>query len=311
MKNYFYYLLLLAAIVSCKNNSTQSNPDTTDTTKLDITRPADDRGPVQSIKLSPKWMSDSILITSESLIYDDKTSNYYVSCINGVPPTKKDGDGFIAIIDSRGNIVNSKWLSGLNAPKGIVIKGNQIIVTDIDELVIINKSKGEIEKRLLIPGAKFLNDIALAPDGSLYFTDSSTNTIYRYSDDKVTLYKRDKNFGGCNGIFVDHETIHVVGFDSGDISSIDIDSKKVTNHGKSIVPGGDGIAPWQGGFIMSNWNGEVYYIDALYKATKVLDTKDLEINAADIVVNSKTNEILIATFFDNRVVSYGIEDVFK
>jgi hypothetical protein len=40
-----------------------------------------------------------------------------------------------------------------------------------------------------------------------------------------------------------------------------------------------------------------------------LDTKEAKENAADITINQKTGELLVPTFFDNRVVAYTIENV--
>lgn len=125
----------------------------------------------------------------------------------------------------------------------------------------------------------------------------------------MKLFKRDAGLGGTNGILVDHETIYLAGFGNGDINTIDLETKEITNRAKAAVPGGDGIAPWEGGYAYSNWNGEVYYVTPDWKVKKVLDTKAEKANAADITINQKTGELLVPTFFDNRVVAYKIESI--
>ncbi|MFT6334897.1 MAG: outer membrane protein assembly factor BamB [Saprospiraceae bacterium] len=305
IKSGIFALVLTAAMVSCKNDKAVVAPEVADET----TSPAKNLSPVKNIRLHKVWQSDSTLITTESVLFDEQQGLYYVSCIGNVPPDKEDGDGYIATMDQRGNILNAAWVKGLDAPKGMALKDGQLYVTDINDFVIIDQASASIVKRINVPGATFLNDVAPAPDGKIYFTDSDQNTIYVYSDDKVKLYKKDNRLGGTNGIFVDDETIYLAGFRNGDINTIDIASKEITNRAKGAVPGGDGIAPWEGGYVFSNWGGEVYYITANWEVKKILDTKEAKENAADITINQKTGELLVPTFFDNRVVAYTIENV--
>ncbi len=300
-----FALVFGVAIVSCKNENKVTSP----AVETESSDSEQNLGSVTSIKLTKIWQSDSTLITAESVLFDEQQGLYYVSCIGNVPPDKEDGDGYIATMDQRGNILNAAWIRGLDAPKGMALKDGKLYVTDINEFVIIDQASASIVKRINVPGSTFLNDVALAPDGKVYFTDSGQNTIYVYTDDKVKLFKKDRGLGGTNGIFVDEETIYLAGYGNGDINTIDIASKEITNRGKGVVPNGDGIAPWEGGYVFSNWYGEVYYITPNWQIEKVLDTKDAKQNAADITINQKTSELLIPTFFDNRVVAYKIENV--
>lgn len=306
MKNIILLVCVTVFLFSCKQDkkaiSAISKANETST-------PAPNQGPVKSIKLTKLWESDSTLMTSESVLFDKANGVYYVSCIGNVPPNKEDGDGYIAIIDQRGKTINAKWAEGLDAPKGMALSGGKLYVADINDLVVIDQGSGKIDKRIPVPGSTFLNDVALAPDGKIYFTDSNENTIYLYDNGKVLLYKKDKSLGGTNGIFVDDETIYLAGFGSGDIHTIEIETKEVTNRAKGAVPGGDGIAPWEGGYVYSNWNGEVYYVAPNWKAEKVLDTKSDNVYAADITINQKSGELLVPTFFDNKVVAYKIESI--
>ena len=305
IKSGLFALALGSIMISCKNE--KKVVVKTNVTETSV--PAVKQGPVTNIKLTKVWQSDSTLMTPESVLFDEVQGLYYVSCIGNVPPNKEDGDGYIAIMDQRGNILNAAWINNLDAPKGMALKDGKLYVADINDFVIIDQASASIVKRINVPGSTFLNDVALAPDGKIYFTDSDQNTIYVYSDDKVKLFKKDSGLGGTNGILVDDETIYLAGFSNGDINTIDITSKEITNRAIGAVPGGDGIAPWEGGYVYSNWNGEAYYVTPNWDAKKVLDTKDAKENAADITINQKTGELLVPTFFDNRVVAYKIESI--
>ncbi len=72
------------------------------------------------------------------------------------------------------------------------------------------------------------------------------------------------------------------------------------------IPGGDGIERYKDGWIVSNWNGEIYHIDKDGKVTKLLDTKAQKINSADIEDIEEQNLLLVPTFFGNKVVAYKL-----
>ncbi len=75
--------------------------------------------------------------TPESFIVDPATGIYYVSNVTGSSKAK-DNNAFIAKIDASGKLIDRHFIrSGkngvtLNAPKGLVISGNDLYVTDID-----------------------------------------------------------------------------------------------------------------------------------------------------------------------------------
>jgi len=308
MKNISFILLCICiCFASCKDKATVKTDVSIDETSL----PANAQGPTKSIKLTKEWESTNTLITSESVLFDEVNGRYIVSCIGNVPPNKEDGDGYLSILDQRGNIISDKWVTGLDAPKGMGISNGKLYVTDINDLVIIDLETGNTDGRVNIPGSTFLNDVAISPEGTVFFTDSDQNVIYEFGEDNLSIFMKDDNLGGTNGIYVDHETVYLAGFGSGDIHTIDRGSKAIVKRAVGAVKGGDGVEPYYGGFIYSNWNGEIYFVDANWKANKVLDTKGSKMNAADIGINRKSNLLLVPTFFDNRVVAYSMEPIYN
>ena len=123
-------------------------------------KPADAGSEAQSdpvYTLTEVWRTDTILRTCESVLYDETRQVLFVSCINGMP-SEKDGKGYISMLDPDGNIRSLEWVTGLDAPKGMGIVGNRLYVTDIDQLVVIDIEKAEIEERIQVEVASFLND---------------------------------------------------------------------------------------------------------------------------------------------------------
>ncbi|MFB0908073.1 MAG: gluconolaconase, partial [Spirosomataceae bacterium] len=117
---------------------------------------------MQTPLLELAWESDTTLLTPESVLYDAANDFYYVSCINGVPPDAKDGDGYIAKMDANGKIITDKWATGMNAPKGMALVGNTLYVADISKIVMIDVATGKISGEKEIEEAAFLNDMDAA-----------------------------------------------------------------------------------------------------------------------------------------------------
>ena len=76
-------------------------------------------------RLTRLWASDTLLRTPESVIYDELRDVLYVANVN-MNPWEKDGNGFISKLSSSGEILNLRWVEGMNGPKGMGIVGNGI-----------------------------------------------------------------------------------------------------------------------------------------------------------------------------------------
>ncbi len=257
------------------------------------------------LRLVKMWETDSVLTTSESVLFDEEEGIFFVSCIGNVPPSAKDGDGFIAKVAYYGNIVEEKWVTGLDAPKGMGTIGDTLFVADIDQIIMINKTSGQILDTIRVPESEFLNDITVDQTGSLYISDSEANKIFKLTEGEVEVWLEDAEMGGPNGLYAEANRIMVATFAKGNFNTIDIKDQKMTARTDSL-PSGDGVVKIDDGYLVSNWNGEVYHVNEEWEKTKILDTKDLEVNAADIEVVPEHSILLVPTFFGNSVAAYEI-----
>lgn len=291
-------IVALALFAACKPKDQVSTETTTipdSTSVVEVKVPALDR----------LWETPATMTTAESVLFDADNNLLYVSCIGSVPPTAKDSDGFIAMVSLDGKIITQKWVTGLHAPKGMGLIGNTLFVTDIDKLVAIDKRTGKVIKSYPVEGAEFLNDVATTPEGLVYFTDSNTSTVYKLELDKVDIVKADTTLGGTNGICMMGGKICVSTFESGFVHRLDATTGAVETLADGI-PSGDGIERYGDGFLVSNWNGEVYYLGDDGRVTKILDTKQANLNAADIKVVPERNVMYVPTFFGNTVTAYQL-----
>lgn len=300
MKNIFV-LCVLCCCIACKPKDTattepvEAKPDT-----IVNSIPPDVPG------LRHLWDTDKTLTTAESVLYDKNENLLYVACINGGAPNAKDGDGFISKIGLDGKIITLKWATGLNAPRGMGIVGKSLYVTDSDRLAAIDLATGKISKTWNVKGSSYLNDLAVAEDGTVYFTDTDNSSIYMLKDGKLsTMVNKDTTLGGTNGIFVEGPSLLLACMNAGKVLRMDIKSHNVQQVAEGIGAG-DGIAKYKAGWLVSDWNGAIHYISSDGNVMEILNSVEAKLNTADIAVIEEKNMLLIPTFFGNTVSAYEL-----
>jgi hypothetical protein len=140
--------------------------------------------------LEQLWLTEGMSVPESVLVYRNGRVNFlFVSQIDG-EPNAKDGKGGIAKMSLKGELDDANWVTGLNAPKGMAHFDGKLYVADVDELVVINIKSAEIEKKITVPGAIFLNDVTVDAKGAIFVSDMKTGKIHRYLnnvfDDYVT-----------------------------------------------------------------------------------------------------------------------------
>lgn len=263
--------------------------------------------PVKSFELVEAWRSDTVLLTPESVIYDKSRDVLYVSNLN-FEPRKKDGNGFISILSKDGIINNLHWIDGLSSPKGLAIIGDTLFTADVDEVVVMDISKGEIIKKIPIEGAGMLNDITSDGEGNLYITDTDAGKIHKYSKGVISEWLSE-GLTGPNGLLLDGPRLLLASQGSSDFASIDLNTKVKTLLTDSVGRG-DGIvsAGIPGYFIVSDWEGEIFLIHPDNTKVSLLRTKEAGSNTADIEFLPEINLLLVPTFFKNSVVAYTLKE---
>ena len=253
-------------------------------------------------KLVELWRTGPAMKTPESALYSPELGVIFVSNING-NATAKDGNGFISLLAPDGAIRKMKWVTGLNAPKGLALYNGKLYVSDIDELVEIDIDSEKISNRFPAPGAIFLNDVAVAEDGKIYVSDGRTDKIHILDQGKLTVWLDDDQLKNINGLYVEGDMLYA---GSAKIQRIDRNTKKIETI-RNGCGGIDGLTKDNSGhFIFSNWPGRIFYLEN-GKMTKLIETAPEKINTADISFAGALNLLLVPTFNDNQIVAYQIE----
>jgi sugar lactone lactonase YvrE len=253
----------------------------------------------------------------ESILFDSAADMYLVDNING-DPLAKDGNGFISEVSPDGRVVALKWVAGgvngvtLNAPKGSGIKGDTLFVADIDAVRMFNRTTGAPLGSITIPGATFLNDLCIGPDGTVYITDSGLKMAggKQATSGSDALWKlgprhrpiavaRGKDLGEPNGIVADSSGVTMVTLGSGQVFHFDAAGRRseLPKPPKGALDGL--VALPDGALLLSSWQGQAVYKLAGGQFTTVADSIQ---SPADIGWDPTRHRVLIPDMMANRLI---------
>ena len=250
-------------------------------------------------KLEKLWETDTILKVPECVVLNAEKNILFVSNIGST--TMADGFGSIGKLSTNGKIINVDWVSGLNAPKGMALVGNELFVAEPKAVAIIDVEAGKIITRIPVEGAKMLNDVGAALNGDVYVSDSRGGKIIKVSNRKVSTVV--EGLEGPNGVLFTQGKLHFL--DRGRLFVMEGNDKKLIAEGMEAST--DGVEQLDNGdFIVSCWSGLIYYVKANGTTTILIDTRDQKMNTADIAWDGAKKVLYVPTFFKNKVVAYKL-----
>ena len=157
--------------------------------------------------------------TPESAPWDAATGAFYVSNIGPgqINPFGREPDGYLSKLSAAGRLEEAKWVTGLRSPKGIHRWGDDFLVADVGQLVVIDVAKAKIRRTIdLDPlGAKFPNDVTVDDrTGDAYISDTGTNVIYRLpaGGSAAEAWLKSDKLDAPNGLFLDGGTLMVASY---------------------------------------------------------------------------------------------------
>jgi len=256
----------------------------------------------QQHQLTKLWESPHLAVP-ESALLNEKKDFMYTALIDG-DASASDGKGGIAKVNTRGKILDSAWVKGLNAPKGMAKWGNKLYVADIKELVVINTSNAKIEAKIPVEGSVFLNDVTADKTGNIFVSDTRTGKVYKIKNNHVELWLND--VPNANGLKAINDDLYIL---SGTNVMKADKNKQLTIIAKDLAKNGDGIEQLNNGdFIVTCWNGLIYYVTPNGSAELLLDTQEQKINTADLALDSAKGIIYIPTFNHRSIIAYQLKN---
>jgi sugar lactone lactonase YvrE len=254
-----------------------------------------------------QWTSDPVLRIPESAAYDSARKAIYVSNYDGYQPSGGAGRQSIARFDVDGRVESLDWVTGLNNPTGLAVRGDRLYAVEGRALVEIDIPAAAIVRRYPAAGAGFLNDVAIADDGDVYVSDSRGGAIYRLADSQLVEWLRSPAITAPNGIHV-HDGRLIVGT-NGDhqLKAVDLASRDITviaTLHRGII---DGVKSEPSGDLLVSYNeGMLVRVSRRGEVTTVLDLTATGTNIADFDYAPAEHLLVFPTFLDNRVVLYRV-----
>lgn len=256
------------------------------------------------------------LFEPESVYYEPTQNVLYVSNVAGKEP------GWIGKVSTEGKAINEKWFTGLNDPRGMRSFNGVLYVTDNTRVVGMSLDTGVQVSEVLIPDAKFLNDIAISSDGVLYVSDTIGNRIYEIKRGRAAIFAQGPELQAPNGLAVSVEGLVVASWGyglkadwssekPGSLYKIDWRSKDIVTIASEIGHL-DGLEFVHGHWIVSDWiAGKVFAVD---KDGKIIEGVSGFKGAADIgLIPARGNQkalVVVPSMLENKIVGMGIEDWF-
>ena len=249
----------------------------------------------------------------ESALPDAERGAIYVSNVAG-NAGDRDGNGYISKLGLDGKIVTEKWVTGLDAPKGLALSGGKLFVADLDNLVEIDVASGTIVTKHAAAGAKILNDVAVDGEGRIYTSDWPGNAIWRLSGGTFEKWLESGELKNPNGLFVDKDKLIVATWGAmaadfstttpGNLLTVNLADKAIANLGDGKPVGNlDGIEPFDAdSFLVTDWvAGKVFQIARSGEAKELLK---LGQGTADLGYIAASRTAIIPLMVDGKVVAY-------
>lgn len=255
----------------------------------------------------------------ESVLYSKNDDAIFVSNIVSGNPVETKALGNISKYTRDGKVIAAPWVKGLKAPKGMVVVGNELYVSDVDQVVKIDIKQAKILQTIKVPGSKFLNDMAADQTGNVYVSDMMTDTIHIWNKTGVRVWKKTPALRSPNGLYIDgNEHILMTSWGNpiakdystanpGALSALSLkDSAEAFQEETSFRGNLDGVsADNDGNLWISDWlNGDIYKVQKNGSAQKVMNLKQ---GAADLSFSKELNLLLIPQMNESKVMAFEVK----
>lgn len=265
------------------------------------------------------WTVTEGMDSPESAYFDAASGFVFVSQIGG-QAADRDGNGRISKLTLDGKVVATDWVSGLNAPKGLRGFRGALYAADLDEIVGVDIASGRIASRVRVDiggTGRFFNDLDVAPDGTIYTSDSFGNRIFAIKDGRASVFFEGDDIMLPNGVLVDGPRLIVAsdgrparggGGVPARLVAIDFKTKSVSDVAKAPIGTPDGVEhDGRGGFVVSDvGGGRILHVTSTGDV-RVLRQTDRQ--PADISFIPRTGLLLVPHLGLDRVSAYELPEL--
>lgn len=180
------------------------------------------------------WVTDGEFCEPETVLpLPDDT--LLVSNVCGV---RELGSGFLTLLDGQGQAINWRIVNGLDSPLGMALSRDRLYVVDNNRVKVFRWPGFEMLETIEMQ-TSVANDIATAPDGTIYVTDSANHQVVRrLADGTMSVFAAEFRFQNANGIELFGNGLYVGGER---LWRVDLDRETVSTIGPRWLADIDGI----------------------------------------------------------------------
>ena len=233
----------------------------------------------------------------ECIRWDPVNSHYLVSNVAG----------YILSVDPETLDRTEFANDGLRGPKGMVVVGDVVYVTDLTEVEGFSLVDGSQVFHLAVTGSAFLNGITADKDGILYAADTDKGTVFKIDPATATAsVLASSNLTGINGVFYDEENnrlIAVLWKTNAPVTSVSLADGSVTVLLETTYSNLDGITRDNcGNYYFSSWGTNTVYVTSNDFADAPTAFYTGLSGPADIFFDEITQELWVPKFNANAIV---------
>ncbi len=226
--------------------------------------------------------------------------------VSNVCDFRERGNGFLTLLDKDGETLQWRIVDGLDAPLGMALVGDRLYVVDNNRLRVFRWPGYEPLETIALETV-VANDVAVAPDGVAYVTDTAKHQVVRRSADGTqSVLTGEARFAGANGIALDGERLFVGG---ARLWSVDLRTDAITTIGPDWLADIDGIE--------LEADGTLQLTPVAGPLIRYRDDDDIQIFEGDGVSSAnhgyapRLQLALIPTGFDNTVIAIRLANDYQ
>jgi hypothetical protein len=263
------------------------------------------------------------LLGPSAVVVDTVADVYLVANVNGMQGDR-DGNGFISLLSPEGEMLSLNWSDpgrgdselGLHSPSAIAIRGDTVLVTDLDCVRLFRRTDGQPIARECVTTAEYLSGLDVGPDGSLYVLDSGlrlgdsgefeptgTDAVYRLvlgAEGRSTTLARGTELGHPSAVAVGSRGIFVATSGTGEIYQVVPGQPRARVYpatGRRIS--GIAFLP-DGGFAFSSWDqGVVFRVTGEGRVERLLENVP---TPAGLGYDPARNRLIVTLTDEDRLI---------
>jgi hypothetical protein len=257
--------------------------------------------------LTRLWDTDTVFWGPESVVYDQARDVLYVS--NMRKSDKMDcfyGKEFISKVSLSGEILNLKWIEGLTEPTGICLHNDHLYIVERFGVVEYDLSSEKVVHRYRIRTDRFINDISVAPDGTVYVSESDSDKLYRIRGKEAGVWYQGEAVSHTNGILFDrgHLVAGVIG-DSA-LKSIDPETMEITTIAQCKKGVFDGIKLIGEDYLVSFYEGILFRVTRTGEITELMNSRN-NFDIADFEYIENRKLLIVPAVKQHKLIGFRLE----